>query len=117
MPNDITIAIKAANISALRDAVNSGEFEKQTGCPATVKESNASIGIASGTDILLLSLGVLGGVPAGVIANMIYDKLKTAQSENTHKSGITIMIDNEVATDIEGLEILLKMQAQKSELK
>lgn len=106
MKQPIQISVISDNSPALEAAIANGELDQIDDCEIIVAGKNRGMGFGSNTEILMLAIGIIGGVPAGVIANAIYDRLKGEGSGQPR--GVTIMIGDDVAKDLESFEVLLK---------
>lgn len=115
MSKSIQISILSENSKTLEEAIAAGAFQDLEGCEITVAGKNRGLGFGSSSEILMLALGIVGGIPAGVIANAIYDKIKGGREAGTSRrtDGFTVMIDGEAAKDLEGFEVLLKRKMEE----
>lgn len=115
MSKSIQISILSENSKNLEEAIATGAFQDLEGCEITVAGKNRGMGFGSSSEILILAVGIIGGIPAGVIANAISDRIKGGSEDDTSRrpAGFTVMIDGEVANDLEGFEVLLKRKMEE----
>lgn len=112
MSKTLQISLLSDNSKLLEDAIASGDLDTPDGCDVAVAGKNRGMGFGSASEILILAVGIAGGVPAGVIANAIYDKIKGNNPEKP--VGFTVTIGDEVAKDLESFEVILKRKIEEA---
>ncbi|MEP5083059.1 MAG: hypothetical protein ABJR46_16525 [Tateyamaria sp.] len=112
MTKTFQISLLSDNSKLLEDAIASGDLETPEGCDIAVDGKNRGMGFGSASEILILAVGIAGGIPAGVIANAIYDKIKGSNPEKP--IGFTVTIGEEVAKDLDSFEVILKRKIEET---
>lgn len=104
--SEFTFSVKSKDIEALRAAFDSAQATMPRGCSIAIRENLAGHGMTGAELILSIAISIGTGIPAGVIANWIFDKIKIAKGSRAFDAeGRLLASIEELQQKIEALKL------------